>query len=220
MKYTPITDEIHEYICATFPAEDDFLRTLKREAEEAGFPAIHIAPEQVAFLQMFLKATGARRVLEIGALAGYSAIGMARVLPEGAHLLTLEYNPVHAEFVRRKVSEAGLEAVVEVRTGDAAQLLQELSHEFPAGELFDFVFIDADKVGYTRYLDLTLPLLRMGGTVAGDNTLAWGNIADSTTTDKTVQALRTFNAAIAAHPQLQASLLPIAEGMTFGVKVR
>lgn len=215
MKYTPITDEIYAYMSATFPAEDDFLLTLKHEADEAGFPPIHIAPEQVAFLQMFLKATGAKRVLEIGALAGYSAIGMARALPEGSHLLTLEYNPVHADFVRRKVREAGLEKVVEVRTGDAALLLREIAVD----SLFDFVFIDADKVGYTTYLDLTLPLVRMGGVICGDNTLAWGNIADSASTDKTVQALRDFNAAISAHPQLQACLLPIAEGMTFGVKV-
>ncbi|MBL7992928.1 MAG: O-methyltransferase [Candidatus Kapabacteria bacterium] len=215
MKYTPITDEIHEYMSATFPAEDDFLRTLKREADEAGFPPIHIAPEQVAFLQMFLKATGAKRVLEIGALAGYSAVGMARALPEGSSLLTLEREPRHADFVRRKVREAGLENIVEVRTGDAAQLLREITVD----SLFDFVFIDADKVGYTTYLDLTLPLVRVGGVICGDNTLAWGNIADSASTDKTVQALRNFNAAISAHPQLQACLLPIAEGMTFGVKV-
>lgn len=215
MKYTPITDEIHEYMSATFPAEDDFLRTLKREADEAGFPPIHIAPEQVAFLQMFLKATGAKRVLEIGALAGYSAIGMARALPEGSSLLTLEREPRHADFVRRKVREAGLENIIEVRTGDATQLLREMA----ADSVFDFVFIDADKVGYTTYLDLTLPLVRVGGVICGDNTLAWGNIADGASTDKTVQALRNFNAAISAHPQLQAYLLPIAEGMTFGVKI-
>ena len=217
MKIVHLTEPLHDYICATFPAEDDFLRRLKQEADEAGLPPIHIAPEQVAFLQMFLQAIGAKRVLEIGTLAGYSAVAMARALPKGSRLLTLERNPAHAAFARRKIAEAALESVIEVRTGDAKQLLGEIA-ETKEEAPFDFIFIDADKAGYTDYLDLSLPLLRASGVLAGDNTLAWGNIADERSADKTVQALRRFNAAMSAHPELRACLLPIAEGMTFGVK--
>ncbi|MFY8001781.1 MAG: O-methyltransferase [Candidatus Kapaibacteriota bacterium] len=214
MKYTPLTEPLHDYICTTFSAEDDFLRQLKRESDAAGFPAIHIAPEQVALLQVLLRAVGAKRVLEIGALAGYSAIAMVRALPDGARLLTLERNPAHAEFVRRKVRESALEHIIEVRVGDAKQILRTVD-EAP----FDVVFIDADKAGYSAYLDLALPLLRVGGIICADNTLAWGNIADTNTSDATVQALQRFNHAMSAHPQLQSCLIPIAEGMTLGVKL-
>ncbi|MCU0425385.1 MAG: O-methyltransferase [Candidatus Kapabacteria bacterium] len=215
MKYVPLTEALHSYICETFPAEDEFLCRLKTEADEAGLPPIHIAPEQIAFLQVLMRSVGARRVLEIGTLAGYSAIAIARALPNDGRLLTLERNPLHAEFALRKIREAALEHVIEVRTGSAKELLGEIREE-----PFDAVFIDADKAGYGTYLQKALPLLRLGGLVIGDNTLAWGNIADATTEDKTVQALRRFNTAMSAHPQLQSCLVPIAEGMTIGVKIR
>jgi predicted O-methyltransferase YrrM len=221
VKHIALNDALCEYICATFPAEDDFLRTLKAEAAETGLPPIHIAPEQAAFLQTFLCAMGARRVLEIGTLAGYSALCMARALPPGGYLLTLERSPAHAAFARRKIHEAGFGGMIDVREGDAKQTLAELARERAEKKLesFDFVFIDADKAGYAAYLELALPLLRPGGAVCADNTLAWGAIADETTNDKTVQALRRFNAAVQAHPLLRAaSLAPIAAGMTFAVK--
>ena len=221
MKYVAYNDALSRYVCATFPAEDDFLRALKTEATEAGLPPIHIAPEQAAFLQTLLCATGARRVLEIGTLAGYSAICMARALPpQGAYLLTLERSPAHAAFAQRKAAEAGLDDVIDVREGDAKQTLAEIAANAKQGfEPFDFVFIDADKRGYGAYLELALPLLRAGGLVCADNTLSWGAVADPATTDKTAQAIRRFNAAVQAHPHLRAaSLAPIAGGMTFAVK--
>jgi O-methyltransferase len=214
MKYTALTEPLHDYICATFPAEDDFLRRLKEDGEAAGMPPIHIAPEQVAFLQTLLRGINARFVLEIGSLAGYSAIGMARALPENGKVVCFESEASRADFIRRKAAEAGISHKIEVHTGDAKQLLQEYHPDFA----FDFVFIDADKVGYVRYLELTLPLLRPGGMLSGDNTLAWGNIADEHSEDKTVQALRAFNHAVSTHPQLSGCLLPIGEGMTLAVK--
>lgn len=214
MKYVPLTEVLHSYICETFSAEDEFLRNIKIEAEQAGLPAIHIAPEQVSFIQVLLRAVQAQRVLEIGTLAGYSAIAMARVLPEHGRLLTLERQQIHADFAQKKIRQAALEHVIEVRVGKAAQLLETI-HEEP----FDAVFIDADKGGYEEYLRKALPLLRVGGLVMADNTLAWGNIADANSMEKTVQALRAFNHAMSIHPSLQTCLLPIAEGMTIGIKL-
>lgn len=224
MKYTALTEPLHDYICATFPAEDEFLRRLKEDAEKAGMPPIHIAPEQLAFLQTLLRGMNARFVLEIGSLAGYSAIGMARALSENGKVVCFEAEAKRADFIRRKAGEAGMPHKIEVHTGDAKQLLQEYRPNFEHDAdvehdaEFDFIFIDADKAGYVRYLELSLPLLRPGGMLCGDNTLAWGNIANEHSTDKTVQALRAFNHAVSTHPELSGCLLPIGEGMTLAVK--
>jgi O-methyltransferase len=214
MKYTALTEPLHDYICATFPAEDEFLRALKREGEHAGMPPIHIAPEQLAFLQTLLRGVNARFVLEIGSLAGYSAIGMARALPEDGKVVCFEREAKRAEFIRQKAGEAEIAHKIEVHAGDAKRLLENFRPDYA----FDFVFIDAEKAGYVRYLELSLPLLREGGMLCGDNTLAWGNVHDATSTDKTVQAIRAFNHAVSTHPDLQSCLLPIGEGMTLAVK--
>ncbi|TAE32387.1 MAG: O-methyltransferase [Candidatus Kapaibacterium sp.] len=214
MKYTALTKPLHDYICATFPAEDDFLRRLKADGEAVGMPPIHIAPEQLAFVQTLLRGINARFVLEIGSLAGYSAIGMARALPEDGKVVCFEKEPTRAEFIRQKAEEAGIPHKIEVHAGDAKHLLENFRPEHE----FDFVFIDAEKAGYVRYLELSLPLLRKGGMLCGDNTLAWGNVFDANSTDKTVQALRAFNHAISKHPELSGCLVPIGEGMTLAVK--
>jgi predicted O-methyltransferase YrrM len=214
MKYTALTEPLHDYICATFPAEDEFLRHLKAEGEAEGMPPIHIAPEQLAFLQTLLRGINARFVLEIGSLAGYSALGMARALPDNGKVVAFEREAKRADFIRRKADEAEMAHKIEVHTGDAKRLLQDFHPDYA----FDFVFIDAEKAGYTHYLELTLPLLRTGGMLCGDNTLAWGHIADEHSTDKTVQALRAFNHAVSTHPHLQGCILPIGEGMTLAVK--
>jgi caffeoyl-CoA O-methyltransferase len=216
MKYIAITPEIHEYITTLFPAENEFLRELNREAKEQGIPPINITAEQLAFIQMLLRALNAKYVMEIGSLAGYSAIGMASVLPDDGKLVAFEINPRHAEFIHRKAAEAKLDHKIQLHIGDAKQLLRE----FKPHHEFDFVFIDAEKAGYTAYLEFAVPMLRVGGIVAGDNTLAWGKIADPTTEDETVQALQAFNCAMSKHDQLQACLIPLAEGMTLGTRIR
>jgi caffeoyl-CoA O-methyltransferase len=215
MKGTPMTEEIHRYICELFPAEDDFLRNLNAKAKEAEIPAIHISAEQLAFLQMFLKATGAKRILEVGGLAGYSAIGMARALPPDGILDTFELKPRHAEFIREQAQHAGLGDVIRVHQGDAKLLLQEWNPPYQ----YDFVFIDADKQGYVQYAERAIELTRIGGVVAGDNTMAWGEIAQADTTNKEVRALRAFNDFIAQHPRLQGSFVPVGDGMVCAVKI-
>jgi predicted O-methyltransferase YrrM len=221
MKYTPLNDVLHTYITELFPADDAFLHSLKQEARDAGMPAIHIAPEQLAFLQLFLRATGAQRVLEIGSLAGYSAIGMARVLPANGSFVAIEREPERAAFIERKAAEAGanLEVTLTVLTGDAKEILHNLQQETPI-KLFDFIFIDADKRGYTAYLELALLLLRTGGTLCADNTLARGGVAQPTPNDAITRAVDEFNRAVSRNANLQSCLVPIGEGMTFATKIR
>jgi len=210
---TPTTPEILDYIQRYFSAEDEFLAALRQEARQAGFPEIWIAPEQGAFLQVLLRAMRAERVLEIGTLAGYSAIMMARALPPQGRLITVERDPERAAFARRAIERAGLSAVVTVECADAREWLRQFRPHQP----LDFVFLDADKPSYTLYLDLCVPLLRVGGIICGDNALAWGEIA-SASAEPDVQALQEFNLRMATHPQLQCCLVPLGDGMVMGIR--
>ena len=214
MKGTPLTDETVDYINDLFPAEDSLLTSLRTDAVAAEIPAIQISAEQGAFMQVMLRAMGARRVIEIGTLAGYSSILMARALPDDGELVTLEVNPFHAQFATERIAAAGLAHKVKVMTGSALDLLErDLAGSGP----YDFAFIDADKPAYRRYLDLLIPLMRVGGVIAGDNALAWGEIANKETTDASVKGMQDFNAAMSAHPRIQACLVPIGDGMCMGV---
>ncbi|MES2766736.1 MAG: O-methyltransferase [Bacteroidota bacterium] len=211
---TPVTEEISDYLNQHFSAEDDFLKNLKREAAEAEIPEICISPEQGAFLQVFLKSMQARYILEIGSLAGYSAITMARALPEGGKLIALELKEEYAEFIRRKAIEAGVGDKIEVYSGDAKEFLKDFKPDFK----FDFVFIDADKRSYVEYLQFTFPLVRKGGVIAGDNALAWGQVARETPPSEDVGSIQNFNKELFSHPQLQVCMVPVGDGMAMGFK--
>jgi caffeoyl-CoA O-methyltransferase len=215
--FTPVTDEIAAYIESLFSAEDDFLRQLRREAEQAGMPPIHISGAQGAVLQVLLRAIGAERVLEIGSLGGYSAITMARALPPSGKVVCLEINPAYCAFIERQAARAGLADRIEVWCGPAADVLAAMPEEL----LFDAAFIDADKPNYPRYLEACYPRVRIGGLVIADNTLAWGHIAESDPSFEpaNVRALQQYNRAVAAHPGLRAALIPSGDGMTVAVKI-
>lgn len=214
MKGTPLTDAIVDYAIELFGVEDDLLKTLKVEAAAAGIPEIQISPEQAAFMQVLLKGIRARRVLEVGTLAGYSAIVMARALPDDGIVTTIERDPFHAEFAREMVRRAGLEHRVDVIIGAGLDVLERnLAETGP----YDFAFIDADKINYVRYLELIIPKMRPGGMIAGDNAMAWGQIADQNVENESVAGMQEFNLAMAHHPLLQAALVPIGDGMCVGV---
>ncbi|MEO7888460.1 MAG: O-methyltransferase [Vicinamibacterales bacterium] len=216
MKGTPLNDDIVDYMVELFPVEDPLLRELRDDAIAAEIPEIQISPEQGAFMQVFLRATGARNVVEVGTLGGYSAIIMGRAMPEDGHVVTIERDPLRAEFARDQIRKAGLEKKITVMTGSGIDVLErELAGTGP----YDFAFLDADKPGYVRYLELVYPLMRKGGVIAGDNALAWGNIADATTEDPDVQGMQAFNRAMAEHPGIQASLVPVGDGMCIGVVI-
>jgi predicted O-methyltransferase YrrM len=213
--HTPRTPAFDAYLESTFTAEDDFLRTLMTEAVADGIPAIAIAPEQTSFLQVLIRASGARNILEIGSLAGYSAITMARALPPGGTLTALELVPNYAQFIRRKVEQAGLATVVNVIEGPA---LASIAAFDPAAR-FDLVFIDADKPNYVNYLHAVLPLMNPGGLIIGDNAMAWGYVQEehSDYEPENVAGIRAFNHALATHPAIQATLVPLGDGMAIGV---
>lgn len=215
MKGTPLNDGLVDYINALFPAEDQLLRDLRAHALEAGIPAIHISPEQGGFLGFLLGATGARKVLEVGTLGGYSAISMARAIPADGHVTTIEVDPLHAEFAREQIRKAGLQEKITVCTGAGVDVLErELKGTGP----YDFAFIDADKESYVRYVDLIFPMMREGGVIAGDNALAWGKVNNPDTDEENVRWIQEFNRHMAQHPGLETkTIVPSGDGMCLGV---
>lgn len=205
-------DRVGEYICGLFAPEDAVLVALREEADRSGLPPIAISPDAGRLLQVLIAASGARRVLEVGTLGGYSAIWIARALPPDGSLLTLERDPVHAAFARRQLARAGLAERVEVREGQALSLLAALD-----GERFDLVFLDADKAPLPTYLEWALRLLRPGGLVVADNALRGGRVLDASATDADTAGVREFNRRLATDPRLTAVLVPTHDGVAVGV---
>ncbi len=189
---------------ALLPA-DGVLEQVLEENRAAGLPPIDVSPLQGAFLTLLARITGARRVLEIGTLGGYSTIHLARGLGDGGRLVSLEFEPRHAEVARRNVERAGLTGVVDVRVGAALDTLPVLERE-GAGP-FDLVFIDADKGGYPQYLQWAVRLSRPGAVLVGDNVVRRGRLVDPAADDPGVRGVRTFLEAVGAHPRLTATAL-------------
>ncbi|HLV45144.1 MAG TPA: O-methyltransferase [Aggregatilineales bacterium] len=203
------------YIRELFAQEDDLLREAREEAAEQGLPAIHIQPEEARMLQFLLKAVGARRVLEIGALFGYSGVWLARALPEGGRLFTLEKDAERARLVRETFRRADISDRAEVRVGQAPGGLEALASEGP----FCAIFIDADKAGYPEYLDWALENVRMGGLVLAHNAFQRGRVLDPDQTEAAVEGVRAFNRRLAEDPQLFGTIIPIGDGIAAAVRV-
>lgn len=217
---TFLTEELNDYLTENFSGEDIFLSELQRESADAGIPAISIAPEQVAFLQVLLKSINAKRVIEIGSLAGYSAIAMARVLPGDGKLIACEINPEYCKFIRRKSREAFLDHIIEVREDNALATLELLASTNPV-QTFDLAFIDADKPNYLRYFEILFPMIRKGGLIVADNALAWGHVHErqSDFEPNNVAAIRAFNDLISSHSGMMSTLVPLGDGMVIGLKL-
>src|SRR5271170_7301591 len=196
--------ELDRYINDLFVPRDPALDDALRASADAGLPAINVAPNQGKLLQLLARTQGARRILEIGTLGGYSTIWLARALPDGGRLVTLEADPRHAEVARANLARAGLANVVEVRLGPALETLPRLAAE-GAGP-FDFVFIDADKPGYPDYLDWSIKLSRRGSLIVADNVVRKGAVADPASVDPKVQGVRRFNELLAADPRVSATV--------------
>lgn len=201
----PTMQNYDQYIGQLFAAEDEALRTAREEARREGLPGIHVSATEGKTLHLLALLAGAKRILEIGTLGGYSAIWLARALPEGGRLISLEIDPHHADVARRNIARAGLAEKVEVRVGPALESLSQMesSQEAP----FDLVFIDADKDGYVEYLKKAVPLTRGGGLVLGDNTLP-----DAVLDPAADSGTKRYNAAVAAHPELTSIILPVLRG--------
>jgi len=200
-----IWTQVDTYIESLFLGDDPALEAALADSALAGLPTIAVSPAQGKLLMLLARATGARRILEIGTLGGYSAIWLARALPKDGRLVTLELNPKHADVARANLTRAGLADRVEVRVGPAAQSLRQLAAE--GVEPFDFIFIDADKPGYVEYLELALPLARPGALIVADNVVRDGRVTDPTLDDPNVTGAQRFNEALAAESRVDAVLL-------------
>ena len=201
------------YVAELFATEDDVLTDLRHGMVEAGFPLIHIDAAEGRLLQVLLGAIGARKVIELGTLGGYSAIWMARALPADGRLITLELEPDRAELARRYIGRAGLDDRVEVRVGEALELLEELAEDGP----YDAVFIDADKENYPVYLDWCSSNVRSGGLVIGDNAFKSGDVLDSRTSDAGVRGIQEFNRRLATDPRFTSIVVPTRDGVAIAL---
>jgi caffeoyl-CoA O-methyltransferase len=198
-----------------FAPEDDALRAAVQAAAQNEMPAIQISPLQGRLLQVLAKACGAHKILEIGALAGYSTIWLARALPVGGRLISLEVSEKHAAVARASLERAGLGDRAEVRVGPAVELLATLTGEAP----FDLIFIDADKPGYPAYLEGALELARPGSLIVADNCIRGGAPLRGTSDDPATAALAEYDRRVAGDPRLLSVALPIDEGGTDGFAI-
>ena len=206
-------DALDGYVQRLYAAEDDQLRRVRARADEAEMPRIQLPPATARALQLLVRAVGARRVLEVGTLAGYSAIWIARALPPGGKLVTIEIDPGHASVARRSVEQAGLADRVDVRVGDAVELLARLG---PDGS-FDAVFLDADKERYTTYMEEAARLLRPRGLLMADNAFWAGRVLDPDS-DKLAGALNRFNEGLSSDHRFEATILPVGDGLMVAVR--
>ncbi|MFG2670759.1 O-methyltransferase [Streptomyces sp. NPDC048445] len=197
--------EVDEYFNALLLGPDEALDAAVEASEKAGLPAIQVAANQGKLLNLLARLQGARTVLEIGTLGGYSTIWLARALPEGGSVVTLEADPECAEVARRNIERAGLADVVEVRVGPALDTLPLLAEQGYGP--FDVVFIDADKPSNPDYLAWSLKLTRPGSLIVADNVVRDGEVADAGSEDPKVRGVRRFTELVAAEPTLTATAL-------------
>lgn len=197
--------DVDEYFAGLFlPVDSALEETLDRSAA-ADLPPISVAPNQGKLLELLARMQRSRRILEIGTLGGYSTIWLARALPSDGRLVTLELEPLHAEVARKNIDRAGLGPLVDIRVGPANKSLQDLIDE--DSEPFDFIFIDADKEGYPKYLELSLDLSRPGTVIVADNVVRDGEVANSTSTGERVQGVRAFLEMAAANDRIEGTAI-------------
>ncbi len=204
-------DAVDDYLSETLARPDTMLEAALHDSEAAGLPAISVSPPQGKFLHLLARIQGARNILEIGTLGGYSAIWLARALPPGGgRLVTLEVDANHAKVARANLARAGLANVVQVRLGRAIDTLPELERE-GAGP-FDFIFIDADKPSNPEYFEWALKLSRRGTVIVVDNVVRKGAVADAASADAAVQGVRRLNLMMAGEPRVSATALQTVGG--------
>jgi predicted O-methyltransferase YrrM len=195
---------LDRYIDDLFAPEDEALKAARREARKADLPEIQVSPGQGKFIYLLAKIVGARRILELGTLGGYSAIWLARALPEDGLLVTLELENKYAQVATSNLARAGLKNRVEIIVGPALETLPKVvDRKAP----FDLVFLDADKVNYPNYFPLIMQTVRRGTLILADNVIRKGTVLNPNHDDPSAGAARAFNAMIAADPRLEAVVL-------------
>jgi predicted O-methyltransferase YrrM len=196
---------VDEYWGGLLVASDAALDAAQSASHEAGLPAISVAANQGKFLGLLAQIQGARRILEIGTLGGYSTIWLARALPPEGRLVTLELDPKHAQVAARNLERAGVAGLVEIRVGRALESLSALKAE--GQEPFDFVFIDADKQNIPHYVEWAVKLARPGTVIVVDNVVRGGAVLDEASTDPNVLGVRKLNELLAKTPGVSATAI-------------
>jgi len=205
MESNRIWSDVDDYTSGLFSLQDEPLEAALIGSNEAGLPEIQISYPQGQFLQTLVTAVSAKRVLEIGTLGGFSTIFLARGLPVGGSITSLELEPVHAAAAKQHLENAGLADRVTVVVGDARRSLEGMIAD--AHEPFDFVFIDADKTGYPAYIELVLKLSRPGTLIVADNLVRDGEVVADDSSDPDVQGVRAYNEYVASSPRLSGTII-------------
>ncbi len=209
-----------KYVNQLFGLEDDSeLKSVREELARRGCEHMSISGAEARILQFFVRATGVKKIVEVGMLFGYSAIAMAKALPADGVLYSLEKNPVNFETAKKFFDNSPVGGRIRPMSGDALETLKSLEGEGP----FDLVFIDADKANYANYLTWAEQNVRQGGYIVGDNTFLWGGVWDELTdrdvSDRAVAAMKEFNLRLADSRKYNSTIIPTAEGMTFAQKL-
>jgi len=199
--------QVDSYFGGLLAPVDEVLEAALAANHMAGLPPISVTALQGKFLDFLVRVSGARRVLEIGTLGGYSSIWLARALPVGGKLITLELDPHHAEVARGNLKRARLLDRVEIRVAPAVDSLAALARESASATGFDLIFIDADKQSYPQYLAWSLKLARIGTVIVADNVVRQGKVIDPKSRDANVQGVRRFTEMLASESRLSSTVL-------------
>lgn len=210
-KFTAMTAELYPYLVAHRSERDPVLASLAKETEKlGGVSLMQVAPEQGAFMTLLTRAIGARRAVEVGTFTGYSALCVARGLPDDGKLLCCDVNEEWTSIGRRHWEQAGVAHKIELRLGPAVETLRAL----PAEPQFDLAFIDADKPNYRHYYEEILKRLKPNGLILFDNVLWMGQVADATNQEESTVALRELNDVLIHDKRVEAVMLSVSDGLT------
>ncbi|HEY9001728.1 MAG TPA: O-methyltransferase [Mucilaginibacter sp.] len=200
-----IFEKVDDYIAGLLGREDEVLKNTVRSMEEADVPPMQVSANQGKFLQVLARSVNAKKILELGTCCGYSTIWLARILPADGKLITLEYEPAYAAIAKQNIANAGLENIVEIRTGRALDLLPQI--EAGGTAPFDMIFIDADKPPYAGYFEWALKLSRPGTIIVADNVIREGKILDENHEDEKVQGVQRLNRLLSEKQNITATII-------------
>lgn len=194
--------KVDQYIDELLAPEDEVLASTIKSLDEAGMPQHSVSPNQGKLLQIFAKSCNAKNVLEIGTLGGYSTIWLARALPENGKLISIELDPNYAIVAQKNIEKANLQNKVEIRVGEALEVLETINGTF------DLIFMDAHKPSYAKYFEWALRHARPGTLIIADNVIREGKVLDKDTTEEKVRGVQEFNAMLAANAEVSATIIP------------
>lgn len=211
---TTYDDQLSSYISSLFAVEDEYLLNARDDSPKYGLPGGNIKAEEGRFLQFLAYAIGASKAVEIGTLGGYSGIWIARGLRPGGKLITIDKEAKHAEVAQKHFEAAGLQKVVDIRVGNALQIISRLPDEGP----FDFVFIDADRPAYPTFYNWAVENVRIGGIIAIHNAFRKGTVAGIGDDDEHTDLMRQLNRRIAEDPRVSSTIFPAGDGTLISVR--